>query len=302
MSVHELWGPSMFSWPGLWLLAAPAALWFRSGRSLREWVRRGSDPLAMLLGITAALVTLSLLAMRHRILLAPVVASLVGACVSAFANEGRDGPAQRRVNRGGAARVRAIAARAPIVERLALAAFVLCFAILARDAWTAAVKSVTRLDPGMSAVIAYLRAHGERGPLLSFWDRGYELQRYAGCATFSDGMLESDVNQKHIIAAARAFLASTPDSLAALCERFGVELLIVPPTWFLLGEAMAAGDPLANKVSARLSLTPHEADRVVIRMMLAGTVEPPFQPVFEGGHYRIYRRMPPSLPGRGASP
>lgn len=322
MAVHELWGPSGFSWLALWLLAAPVALWLRSGCSLGEWVRAGRDPLVMTLAVTGGLVALSLFAMRHRILLDPLVASLAGLCVSRFANEGRgpsslslmEGAAQDHgrhpatpatgspsTRRKRAARGRALATRGRIVGRLALGTLVPCLAILLNDAWSSAIKSVTRLDPGMSATIAYLQAQGERGPVLNTWDRGYELQRYASCATVTDGLLESEVNQEHILTAARAYLASTPDSLAALCERFGVRYLVVPPSWHFLGEAMAAGDPLAAKMKAGLSLSPQEADRVLIRMMLKGTREPPFEPVFESGRYRVYRRIAQSPPRQAAS-
>jgi len=327
MSVGDLFGANALSWLGLWVLAAPAALWFRSGRSPRAWARGAGEPLVVLLGTAVALAVLSLLMMRHRILLAPLVAALAGACVSAFANEGgapgsaaatggtagepprhasrpesRVGSPRRRPDRGGGGRPAALAARAVFVRRLALAALVPCLAVTVRDAWSAAVKSVTGLDLGMPATIAYLREHARGGPVLSFWDRGYELQRYAGCATVTDGMLESEVNQKHIVESARAFLAATPDSLAALCERWGVEYLVIPPRWYILGVAMPAGGPLADRLRAGLPLTPQEADRVVIRMMLTGKPEPPFEPVFERGHYRIYRRVPLPQPASVAGP
>jgi hypothetical protein len=315
MPVQELWGSSMFSWPGLWLLAAPIALWSCSGRPAREWLRRSGDPLRLVLLVTGGLAVLSLLAMRHRILLAPLVASLVGACVTAFAvgsggeataagpavaPVGKPDPRRAGARRPGRGSHAGRPAAARTIERVALAAFVLCFGTLLKDGWDSAVRSVTRLDPGMAAAIAYLHAHGVRGPVLSSWDRGYEIQRYAGCPTFSDGLLESEVNQQHIIAGSRAFLARTPDSLAALCERHGIGIVIVPPSGSLYGEALVAGDPISEKLRVGTPVTPEEADRVLIRMMLSGAAEPPFQPVFSAAGYRVYRRMSMASPAVAA--
>ena len=246
--------------------------------------------------------------MRHRILLAPLIAALLGAGLSALARAGRGEAAGepdvpragggRRAGRGNRARPAAGATGGRLFQRLALAALVPCLVVLVRDARNAAAKSITGLDPGMAASIGYLREHGVRGPVLSFWDRGYELQRYAGCATLTDGMLESEVNQAHIVTTARAFLSATPDSLDAICQRFGVEYVVVPPRWYIRGVVMAAGDPLADRMAAHVPLNPEEVDRVVFRMALAGKPEPPFEPVFERAHYRIYRRvtLPPAVP------
>ena len=189
-----------------------------------------------------------------------------------------------------------------MIQRLALAALMPCVVVLVRDARSAAATAITGLDLGMSASIAYLREHDVRGPVLSFWDRGYELQRYAGCATLTDGMLESEVNQRHIVATARAFLSATTDSLDAICERFGAEYVVVPPRWYIRGVVMAAGDPLADKMAAQVPLNPEEVDRVVFRMALTGKPEPPFEPVFERGHYRIYRRLPRPLHSAPSAP
>jgi hypothetical protein len=79
------------------------------------------------------------------------------------------------------------------------------------------------------------------------------------------------------VSTARAFLAATPDSLDAICERYGVEYIVVPPQWYIRGVVMAAGDPLADKMAAHVPLNPQEIDRVVFRMVLAGKPEPPFE-------------------------
>jgi len=318
MDVPELLGPSGFSWLGLWLVAAPVALWSRSRRSLRDWASRSGDALVVVLVTTAGLVPLSLLAIRYRILLVPQIAVLSGLCVSRLINERsearpvpgspptgstggatrpapepgpRSQPARRRAERRRPFLGGTNVARGP-VERLALVALVPCFAMLLRDAWDATVRSGTPLDPGMAASVAYLKAQGEHGPVLSTWDRGYELQCYAGCATITDGLLESEVNQQHILAAARGYVAATPESLAVLCERFGARYVVVPPNGQFYGEALAAGDPLAPRIAARLPLPPKARDRLLLRMMLTGTSEPPFEPVFERDQYRVYRRSP----------
>jgi hypothetical protein len=268
-----LWGPALFSWLIPWLAAVPLCLALASARRLREDVRGASDALGLLVAVTLGMGALTVLASRHRVLLAPMVAALVGVAVSALA--GRAG---------------APAGRERVFGRLGLAALVPCLALAGFDAWRAAARAATRLDPGWAAALAWLRDHGRGAPVLAPWERGYELQHYAGCASYSDGMLESRVNRRHIVAAARALLAPTPGPLAAVCAESGVAFVVVPPTWSLYGVAMAAGDPLALKLAARERLAREDLDRVVVRMMLTGAPEPPFEPVFERGGYRLYRR------------
>ncbi len=282
MPLRGLFGSDGFSWLGVWLPGVPLLLWLVTRRSPRERGVGGSEPLGLILGVTLGLALLTLLANRYRLLLAPPVAALVGVaitgCHSALARGGND-----------PARGRARPARLLLV--LALVALLPCLALVFHDAWRCATRAKTRLEPGWAAALAYVREHADGRPVLSLWERGYEIHRYAGCATLTDGMLESPTNQSHILEVARALLAPTPDSLAALGERFGVGLVVLPPSWTLFGVAMAAGDPMVMRIVSHEPLTPAEADRVGIRMMVRGSVELPFEPVFEQDGYRVYRRM-----------
>ncbi len=287
MTLRALWGPTGFSWLGVWLLAVPLVLWLRSRRSLRSWATGGGEALGLTLGVTLGLAMLTLLANRHRLLLAPPVAVLVGVCVAACAEGARE---------TGSDPPRGRTPRARLLVIFGLAALLPCLALMFRDSWRCATRAKTRLEPGWSAALAFAREHAGGRPVLSLWERGYELQRVAGCATLSDGMLESPANQAHILSIARALMAPTADSLAALGERFGVGLVVLPPVWSLFGVAMAAGDPLVMKIASHQPLTPEDADRVAIRMMTRGSFEPPFEPVFERDGYRVYRRAPAGAP------
>jgi hypothetical protein len=281
MPVRGLFGSDGFSWLGAWLLAVPLLLWLRAWRSPRAAGDGAREALGLILGVTLALLVLTLLANRYRLLLAPPVAALVGvACAACLAELGRLGsepvPSRRRI------------ARLLIV--LALVTLLPCLGLLFRDSWHCATRAKTRLEPGWAAALAHVRDHAGGRPVLSLWERGYEIQRYGGAATLTDGMLESPVNQSHIVEVARALLAPTSDSLAALGERFDVGLVVLPPSWALFGVAMAAGDPMAMRIASHEPLTPAESDRVGVRMIVLGSVEPPFEPVFEQDGYRVYRR------------
>src|SRR5262249_47270173 len=88
---------------------------------------------------------------------------------------------------------------------------------------------------------------------------------------------------------AHDFFRRDPDSLAAWCRARGATHLLVPPSTELLPVALLANDPIVAKLRASQPLTPLEADRVLIRMMVFGRDEPPFRKVFESGLWRVYR-------------
>ena len=87
---------------------------------------------------------------------------------------------------------------------------------------------------------------------------------------------------------ARASLATSPESLAAFCRRYGARQLVVPPSTQLLSIAMLTGDPLVAKLQNAQPLTPAEADKALVRMMVYGRDEPPLRKVFEQGLWRVY--------------
>ena len=266
-------GPGMFSALGLWLVAAPVVIWSLGARRTRSGDPGLEEARRFMIGLALGLVALTLLITRNRILLAPVVAILAGPMVTALAP--------------GAGTRRSWAARATLV------ALVPCVAFLARDAVGLARADRPTLEPGWVEVLAWLREHTPPAtPVLSAWERGYEIQLHARRPTIVDGLLESPVNRRHLVGSARAFLARSPDSLAALCRGWGVEYVVVPPARALFGVAMAARDPLVYRLMAGRGLSPEQGNRVLVRMMLAGTAEPPFVPVFERGGYRVYRRPP----------
>ncbi|MBI1797931.1 MAG: hypothetical protein HY076_01905 [Candidatus Eisenbacteria bacterium] len=259
-------GPAAFSWLAWWLVAAPAALWIAARERRRAWLGAAEPAVLCTVGVTLALALLTLLANRNRILLAPPVAVLIGAAAAAFAR------------------------RPGTIGRIAIVALVPCVALAATDSYRTASALTTERQPEWAATLDYLRAHADGSPVLAPWERGYEIERDATSPAFCDGLLESPVNQAHILDAARALLALTPDSLAALCERNGVRRVVVPPSWSLYGIAMAARDPIAETIAMHRPLRGADANRVVVRMMAGGGPEPPFVPVFERGGFRVYAR------------
>ena len=168
---------------------------------------------------------------------------------------------------------------------------VLAFATLATAASTLdLVRSRrSRLDADFAAALAWLRDHraGET-PLVAPWGQGFEIETYAGRATVMDGFLESADGLARIERFARAAFVRSPDSLAAYCRTFGARQLLVPPSSALLSLALVAGDPLAAKLRAAAPLTPAEADRALVRMMVYGRDEPPFRKAYERGLWRVY--------------
>jgi hypothetical protein len=139
------------------------------------------------------------------------------------------------------------------------------------------------------AALAFLR---DRTPanatIASLWEHGYEIQAYAGRPTLVDGFLESGDQIGRVVAMARAGMQASPESLAAWCRSLGAGYLLVPPSTQLLSVAMLAADPILPKLRSGQHLTPGEADRTLVRMMVYGRDEPPFRKVYESGLWRVY--------------
>ena len=134
--------------------------------------------------------------------------------------------------------------------------------------------------------------------MATFWEQGFDVQAHANRPTLVDGFLESDVVRARIQTMANAAMQHSPDSLARWCRGLGTRYLLVPPSTHLLGVAILAGDPVTVKLSAGRPITPAEADRTLIRMMVYGREEPPFTRAFESGAWRVYA-LPDAAPARG---
>jgi hypothetical protein len=168
---------------------------------------------------------------------------------------------------------------------------VLAAAGAAWASWQIVTTRTPAIGPELAAAYAYLRENAAPGAvLLGPWERGYELQTHAGRPAVMDGLLESAENQRRIIAFARAALARPPDSLAAFADRYDAAYLLVPPSTQLYGVALLAEVSFLDKLIPGIPLTPVEADRTLIRMMVFGRDEPGFRKVFDQGAYRVYRR------------
>ena len=93
------------------------------------------------------------------------------------------------------------------------------------------------LDPDFGAALAFLRARTPADAVVaSTWERGFEIQTYAARPAMMDGLLESVEVQRRIMAFARAAMDPAPDSLAAVCRRYGAA--IIRPR-----SSQALGDP-----------------------------------------------------------
>ena len=231
---------------------------------------------------------MTILFSRNKIVLAPLVALVIGGLFEALAPTGPAGGEPRKRHRnpdrgmGGGSLARNAA-------RVLLAA---CLVATARDALTLAFTRESRMDPGQRSAIAFLASRTPADAIvLAPWERGYEIQTYAGRRTVLDGLLEDSLNQRRIVEVAGAWLAPRTDSLTALCRRTGAGFLLVPPSTALYGIAQLTDWPAAWKVRDGVPLNREDADRVLVRMMVLGESPPPFERVFESGRWSVYRRV-----------
>jgi hypothetical protein len=219
---------------------------------------------------------------RTKVLLAPFAAVAAAALLDA----GRRAPPAPRVARGPGARPGPAALPFALALLLAVAA-----AAAGWDSWRIVTSRTSPIEPGLAAAYAFLRDHAPPdAALLAPWERGYELEAHAARAAVMDGLLESAENQRRIAGFAAAALARSADSLAAFADRYDATHLLVPPSTQLYGIALLARAPFAHKLIPGIPLTPDEADRTLVRMMVFGRDEPGFTRVFDQGGYRVYRR------------
>ncbi len=288
-------GAMFLAWLGPWFaLAAPLFGWLRGHTRPRPSTWRADH--VFLAVVAIAWFVLSVMFYRTKVLLAPVVAVIVAGLLQralerGFGRTASQPAAARAPGRPGRGRTPATTSRPGRGLGVAIS-----LGILASTIATAAIAvqiTATRhsaLDPDTAAVLAWLRAHraGET-PVATTWAEGFDVEAYARRATLSDGFLESPESVRRVEEFARASLATSPESLAAFCRRYGARQLVVPPSTQLLSVAMLTGDPLVAKLRNAQPLTPAEADRALVRMMVYGRDEPPFRKVFEQGLWRVYQ-------------
>jgi hypothetical protein len=153
-----------------------------------------------------------------------------------------------------------------------------------------------RLDADLYAALAWITSTTPPDAIiLSTWERGYEIQTWAGRATLIDGLLEDDRVQARVPAIAAALLQPTGDSLAALCRREGAHYVLMPPSTWLLALLRSAPNSIRPalaateaKVAGAQPLSREEARPIAVGMMVLGTAPPPFTLAFERGGWRVF--------------
>ena len=299
MGVEELYGltplgllvgPQQLFAVGPWMLAAPFLL-FSSARGAFQASAEGGAAMALMGFLTAAFVVMSLLFLRNEILLGPLAAVWCGGlwCVlSSPAAAGASRGRRKESGRGPRARPRStIAVRAqPAVfglYALSLLATAICGVLLVSSRHE-------RMEPGLRAALDGLRVSTPPGAaVLSLWHFGYDIQAYAGCATVTDGLLESPGNQRAILESYAAFLERDSATLVRFLARHRVAYVLVPPPSELIKVADVVRAPILDRLERGLPLTGADLDLVLVRLM-DGRGDPALEWVSTHGGYRIYRR------------
>jgi hypothetical protein len=285
-------GPGQLSWIGAWLVLVPLLLWWRAGFPSPVRLRSAGPAGVLLAFLCVSLLGVTVLLIRAKVILGPLVSIACGGSLVALRSFPASASRPIAARRGQGRSAPASPGRGGGGSRLLLAvAFAACVLITARDGIWLVTTRQSRLDTGLLASLEYLRSRTPpQATVLSLWERGYEIQAYAGRRTLVDGLLESPVVKRRILEIDGALMQPSSDSLAAVCRRYGAGWVLVPPSTSLLGIALVTQPPfLAKLVPPGVPLTPHEADRVVIRMMVFGQSVPPFDLVFEREGYRVYR-------------
>lgn len=299
-SWSELLGPGGLSWLGPWFLVCPLVLWLAAGRPSARRLSELPDAAALFGFLALALAGITLLFTRNKVVLAPMAAIAIGALVPALLPtraRSRPEPAAEARKRQRGRRAAAAPGRTRWASLAALGLLLLCVALTARDAVLLAVTRTSRLDPDLARALEWLRQETPPGAIvLSTWERGYEIQTYAGRRTLTDGLLEDPVDQQRIVGIARAWMQPAPDSLAAWCALSGAGYVLVPPSNYLHAIAVLTDWPSTWKVGEGIPLRPEEADALLVRMMVLGESPAPFEKAFESGSWRIYRVGHRALP------
>ena len=276
-----LFAPQQLFAAGVWFAAAPLVLLWGRGRA---GIARAAPASALLAFFALALTALTLLFYRDKVLLAPVVAIVLGWVWATLLRV----PA---ANASGAAARRGGAKRTGGGTNLALRlAFVACLSATAVAGGMLALSRRSRLDPDLDAGLRYLREHTPAGArVASLWEYGYDIESTADRATLVDGLLESPLNQRRILELDAAFMAPGPDSLAHLCRRRGAGWVLVPPADLLYTVARLTNEKLAADLLRGDPPEGEDLNRALVRLMLPEAAAPPFEPMFASGAWRVYR-------------
>jgi hypothetical protein len=288
-TIGELFGPGALSWLGVPFVAAPL-VWLVARRRIGGIRARLAPAPALLAWLSAGLVAVTVLFSRNKIVLAPLVAVVIGGLFQALAPTGPTDAEPRPPRPRGRGRGAGTGSLIRNTARALLAALILA---TAWDAVSLALTRESRMEPDQRRALEFLARETPPGAVvLAPWERGYEIQAYAGRRTVMDGLLEDPLNQRRIIGIAGAWLAPRTDSLSAWCERTGANYLLVPPSPALYGIARLTDWSATWKTRDGVPLTREEADRVLVRMMVLGESPPPFERVFQSGRWRVFRRIP----------
>ena len=219
-------------------------------------------------GATAALLLLTVLFARNKVLLGPMLALYAALIV-----EGARGSA----------------ARGP-VRWLCPALVLVALAITARDAHRLVQVLPARLEPEVARVMHWLRGAGRPGDvLIGDWGRGYATELHAGLATATDGLLEVPEMPGRIEAFARALYATDPTPLSAHAAEVGARFLWVP------GDRRQVNADYAGYRYADY-FTPEGVTALGARTnfarLLAGEELPGFMPRFRAGPHVICEVLP----------
>ncbi len=225
-------------------------------------------------GATAALLVLTVLFARNKVLLGPMLALYAALLV-----QGARASARRPIRWLGPALV------------------LLALAITARDAHRLVQVLPARLEPEVAQVLSWLRAAGRPGDIVvGDWGRGYATELHAGLATATDGLLEVPEMPERIEAFAHALYATDPAPLRALTAALGARFLWIPGDRRQVN-ADYAGYRYADYFTAG-GMTALGA-RTNFARLLAGEELPGFMPRFRAGPHVICEVVPD---GRGPEP
>jgi len=269
---NDLFGAGGLSWLAAALLPVLIVAWSGRPAAARSPDTRLPEAFVAWLGVT--LFAITVLFSRNKVVLAPVVAIAVGWMVAALVRAPRPGRA----------------------TGFALAALALATLGTVFDAVQLARTRTARLDADLYAALQWITDTTPPDAIvLSTWERGYEIQTWAGRRTLVDGLLEDDRVQERVPAIAAALLQPDAGVLAALCRREGAHYVLMPPSTFLLALLRSAPNAMQPalasteaKVAAAQPLSRDEARPIAIGMMVLGSSPPPFTLAFERGGWRVY--------------
>ncbi len=147
----------------------------------------------------------------------------------------------------------------------------------------------------------WMRRSLPRGTVVAAnWSLGYELQRYAGCATATDGYLESPINRQRLLAFYAALFSEDEGRMATFCRNVGARYLLLDRYNFLpIAETLQLPLDLWVKVSEggdenlRIDVLP-DGRRLVYLQLLSGYPTRYFRPIHISGNYLVLEFLEPA--------